>query len=507
MGDIPSAALEGLLTLFTFDVFPFMLIGIFVGMFFGLVPGLSGLSGMGLLLPFAIGQSPEVAFAFLLGMYSVTTQTDSIPAILIGVPGTAAAQATYLDGYPMAKRGEAGRALSASYFASIFGTLVSIAIFIIFLPILRPAIDRFESPEFFMLSMWGLFMVGSLSGTSVLRGLTAMGLGLMISMIGFAPNTDYPRYVFDWHYLSDGLPLIPMALGLFAVPEVVDLMLKRGGISNSGSASGGVLKGARDVIDNWWLVFKCGVIGAICGMIPGLGGVVAEWFGYGHAVQTAKDPSQFGKGDVRGVIAPETATAAQKPGAVLPTVAFGIPGNAAMALLLGVFLIVGLRPGPEMLNEKLPLTFQMTWTVVVANIIAAGLALLLQKYLVKLCYVRATIIAPIILCFMAVGASLATNEFDDLLVFGIFGLIGYLFKHGDWPRVPLLIGLVLGTLAEVNLFITVSLYDTAWLWNRPIVLTIEALILISILFPVVRKRMGSRRILPRTGSSSTGDVE
>lgn len=508
MADIGLAAIDGLSMLFTAKVFLFMMIGILLGMFFGLVPGLSGLTGLGLLIPFAIGQPPEVAFAFLLGMLAVTTQTDTIPAVLIGVPGTAAAQATYLDGYPMAKRGEAGRALSASYLASILGTFVSVVIFILFLPVLRSLIDDFAAPEYFIMALLGLVMAGSLAGTSLLRGLSMAGLGLLISTIGFAENTGFPRYdFFEWTYLWDGVPIVPLVLGLFAVPEIVDLLMRRRSIAHGDIKSeGGIYDGISDTLRNWWLVVKCGTIGTLCGMIPGLGGLVAEWFAYGHAVQSAKDSSMFGKGDVRGVIAPECSTAAQKPGGVLPTVAFGIPGNAAMAILMGVFFIVGLKPGPDMLNSQLNVTFLMVWTVVLGNIIAAVICLALQRWMVLICYIRPTVLAPVILSFMVIGATLATKDFGDLIIFAIFGALGYIFKRADWPRVPLIIGIVLGDLTERFLFISVDAYGVSWLYQRPIVAFVALIILFILLLPLYRRyRRGKDQLKPAFHASAEGD--
>jgi TctA family transporter len=286
----------------------------------------------------------------------------------------------------------------------------------------------------------------------------------------------------------DGVPLVPVVLGLFAIPEVIDLLLSRGTIASQERAAGDRMRGLYDCFKNWWLIVRCGTIGTVCGMIPGLGGPVAEWLGYGHAVQTAKDSSMFGKGDVRGVIAPEAATAAQKPGGILPTVAFGIPGNAAMAVMLGVFFISGLRPGPEMLRENLSITFLMVWVTVAANIIAAVLAYGLQRWLVLICYVRATILAPIVLSFMVVGAVLATRDHGDVLMFGLFGFLGYLLRKADWPRVPMLIGMVLGNLAETYLFITVKRYGFAWLWQRPIVIAILVLILLSFAITAHRRQ-------------------
>jgi len=488
LGDILNAALIGFGTMFEPVVFFYMATGIFIGMFFGLIPGLSGLSGMGLLLPFAIGHPPEVAFSFLLGMYAVTTQTDAIPAILIGVPGTSAAQATYLDGYPMAKNGEAGRALSASYFSSIWGTLIFTILFIIILPFIRTIISSFAAPEYFMMAVLGLVLSGTLVGPNISRGMCLTGFGLLLSTIEVAGSTGDYRFTFGWNYLEDGLPLIPVALGIFAIPEIIEMMIHKRTISSKITVEGGAMAGFADTKKHWWLVVRCSILGGVCGIIPGLGGPVAEWMGYGHAVQSAKDKSKFGKGDIRGVIAAETATTAQKPGAIIPTVALGVPGNPAMALMLGVFLIVGLRPGEAMLNEHLPLTFQMLWTIIIANLIVAVICLLFQKQLVKICLARPTIVAPVILSFMTVGATFATNHFGDLLIFALFGALGYFFKSYDWPRVPVLIGMVLGQLAESYFCITIQIYNISWLWTRPISMVIAAATIIVFLGNVRRSR-------------------
>ncbi|MAX72424.1 MAG: hypothetical protein CMH66_01920 [Nioella sp.] len=503
MLEVLNASADGFAMLFHWRTFLFMMFGISLGMIFGLIPGLSGLTGMSLLLPIAITQPPEIAIAFLLGMYAVTTQTDAIPAVLIGVPGTSAAQATYLDGYPMAKRGEAGRALSASYFASVWGTLVSVVVIILFLPVLRFVIDSFASPEFFMTSLFGLMLAASLVGTSVTRGLIVAFLGLLLSTIGYAEFASQDRYTMDIPYLEAGIPIVPIALGIFALPEVIDMLLSRRSIADNPEGlnpGSGAFEGFKDTVRNKWLVFRSGIIGCVAGMIPGLGGTVAEWLSYGHAVQSAKDNTQFGRGDVRGVIAPEAGTAAQKPGAIVPTVALGIPGNASMAVMMGALLIVGVRPGPPMLFENLDITFQMTWTVVVANLIVAFLCLWLQRYLVLICFVRAEIIAPAIFCFMLVGAAMASSSMGDILLFGIFGLVGYVFKHADWPRVPLIIGFVLGGLLENNLWITTRRYDLAFMWERPIVLIMEVMI-VAIIASVVISRIRNQRTIVRPADS------
>jgi TctA family transporter len=428
--------------LFSWPIFPIMMLGILLGMFIGIIPGLGGLIGMAMLLPFAIGKSPEVAFAFLLGMYAVTTQTDTIPAVLLGVPGTVSAAATSLDGYPLAQKGEAGRALSASYLASIVGTIVAAAVFIAFLPFLRGLMLLFASPEFFMLTMLGMVMIGSLAGDFVQRGLIMAGVGLVLAMIGLSPNTGEPRFVFNIVYLWEGIPFVPLVLGLFAIPESIDLMVRQTTIAQKKiDATKGKYSGFIDIIRYKWVVIKCGLIGTFCGAIPGLGGPVAEWFGYAHAVQT-----------------------------------------------LGYFLIIGLQPGPDMLTTKLDLTFMMIWTIVLGNIIAAILALMLQPYLVRMCYIRANIIVPLMLGFMVVGASITTKEYGDIISFGIFGFLGYILKHTGWPRVPLIMGLVLGKLAEPYLFITVDRYGASFLWGRPITVIILGLMVLSVALPLYRKK-------------------
>lgn len=500
---ILNAAFAGILHVFSWPVFPMMMIGIFVGMFLGLVPGLGGLIGFALLIPFAITMEPVTGIAFLLGMSAVVTQTDTIPAVILGVPGTSAAMATSLDGYPMAKRGEAGRALCASYYASIFGTIVAAGLFMILLPILRKVIFAFGQPEFFMLVMMGLMLTGALAGKSLARGLIMAAAGLLLSMITLETSIGAPRFAGDIVYLWEGVPLIPVVLGLFAIPEVIDLARRGSAISGGATVDtrvSGLRQGLVDNLVNWWLIIKASSLGALAGFIPGLGGQVAEWMAYGAAVASDPKPESYGKGNVRGVIAPEAGTAAQKPGALVPTIVFGIPGNAGMALTLAVFLILGLTPGPEMITTKLDITFGMIWVIVVANIIAAILALGLQKWLILLCYLRPTILVPMVLGTMLVGSTMANQSFGDVVLFACFGFLGYLFKHTDWPRVPLIMGLIMGGLAERYLFLSVDLHGFGWLTERPLVWVIGLVTFGAVFMPPImrfyRGRNGGSKKVP-----------
>lgn len=482
------AAIAGLLEILQWPVFGYLLLGIAVGMFLGLSVAMSGLTGLALLLPFAYGRSPAEAFALLLGMYSVTTMTDVIPSILMGIPGTVAAQAIVLDGYPMAKMGQAGRALGAAFSSDILGSLAGCIVFVVCIPLIQLIIGSLGAPEFFMLGIVGVSMVGALSGQSVMRGVIMGLFGLLLATVGLAPEAGLPRFTFGVLYLWNGIPLVPAVLGLFSLPEMLRLAVTNRTISSVPAGNmAGVVEGIRDSFRHWWLLIRCSMIGAWTGLIPGLGGPVVEWFGYGHAVQSAKNAGTFGEGDVRGVIGPESATVAHKPGGLIPTVAFGIPQNPSMAILLGAFLIVGLKPGPDMLNTHLDVTFSFVWTTVIANIIAAVAALGLARQLARVSSLRPGILVPVVLVVMALGSISANGSIGDVLTFVAFGLLGFLLDWARWPRSPIVLGLVLGSLLEPDLFIASGAYGAAWL-KRPIVIALMALALVGILSVAFRRR-------------------
>ena len=488
-----ESALHGLSLAVQWPAIGYLFLGITLGIYFGGVPGLSGLSGMAILLPFTFGMDPVSAFSFLLGMYAVTTTSDSVTAILIGVPGTAAAQATVLDGYPMAKRGEAARAFGAAFTCSGIGGVLGAIMMGLSIPIIQPVVLSFAKPEFFMLGLLGLTMVGALSGSSILKGVTAAALGLLLSQIGYAEQIAIPRYWLGFTYLLDGLPLVPVVLGLFAIPELVALAVSERSISDipREKATSGLMTGVQDVMCHWWLLLRSSVIGVYIGMLPALGSTIADWVAYGHAVQSAKDKSKFGHGDVRGVIAPEAANNSVKGGELVPTVAFGIPGSAPMAILLGAFLIQGLTPGPEMLTQKLYVTFSMVWSLAFANVIAAVLLMMWANQLQKIIFVPAHLVVPAITLFVMMGAWTAANNIGDWISAIVFGVIGVTMKQSGWPRPPLVLGYILGRIMENSLHLSIRAYGFTWLL-RPICIAIALMIVITIFF-AIRSRMKASR--------------
>ena len=477
-----DAALSGFLLVIAWPAIGYLFAGVLIGLFFGATPGLSGLVGLAILMPFTFSMEPVPALALLFGMFAVTTTSDTIASVLLGVPGTAASQATIIDGYPMAAKGEAARALGAAFSVSAIGGLLGAILLGLSIPVVKPLILSFAQPEIFMLALLGLAMVGSLSGGSVLCGLIAALAGLGLSYVGYAENGALPRYWLGATYLLDGLPLVPFVLGLFAIPELIDLAAKDSSISKvpRSSVSGGLLKGVRDACRNWWLVLRSTAIGVYVGLLPGLGGSVVDWVAYGHAVQSARDKDGFGKGDVRGVIAPETANNAMKGGALIPTIAFGIPGSPAMAVFLGALLIQNLVPGPEMLGSKLNVTFSLMWTLAIANVAGALFLMLIARHLALVTFVNGRFLVTIITLFVFMGAWVATSHLGDWIVLLVFGAAGYVMKKGGVPRPPMVLGFVVGPIMENALYITSHAYDgLSWL-GRPICMVIGAMIVLSL---------------------------
>jgi TctA family transporter len=469
--------------------------GVVLGLIIGIIPGVGGVAGLALLLPFTFAMDPYSAFAFLLGLGSVTNTGDTIPAVLFGVPGGVAAQATILDGHPMAKRGEAGRALSAAYLSSLLGGVFGALILGLSIPVLRPIMLYIGSPELLACAVLGISMVATLSGNSPLRGIAAAGFGIMLSMIGADPQTGTLRWSLDTLYLYDGLPLLPLTLGIFALPELCDLAIRRAAIASGTmyDVKAGMLRGAGDALRNWWLIVRCSGLGAAVGAIPGLGSAVVDWFAYGHAVRTVRGaPETFGKGDVRGVIAPESANNAKEGGALVPTVAFGVPGSASMAILLGAFLIHGLVPGPAMLSQHLDVTYAMVWSVALANIVGAGLCFLFSGQFAKLATLRYTLILPAVLCVLYVGAFQGSSDWGDLYALLLFGVLGWAMKQLRWPRPPLILGFVLGAIIERYMFISTARYGAEWLL-RPMVAILLALAVLGLLRPLIRELLAQRR--------------
>jgi TctA family transporter len=463
-----------------------MLVGILGSSIFAALPGIGVLLLITIVLPYAITLDPYPAIALLLGIGAVSNTANTFPSVLIAVPGSAGSQATIVDGFPMAQKGEARRAFGAAFIASPIGGIFGALVLFASLPVLRPLVLAFRSPEFLMLVLWGLSAVGVLSGRAPIKGLIAAIIGVLISTVGMDNKTGIERFAFGGEYLVDGISLILVGLGLFAVPEMIALAVRRTSIAETEGLGSGLVQGMRDVFKHWWLVIRCSLIGVWVGVLPGLGGSVADWFAYAHAVQTEKNPENFGKGDVRGVIAPESSNNAKEGGALIPTIAFGIPGSTSYALMLAVFISVGITPGSAMLTDQLPYTMAMIWVLVVANIIAAALAICAASQFAKLSLMPFYVIVPMTLVLCVSAAYAAHFVWWDILTFLGFSALGYLMKLFDWPRPPLLVAVVLGGQLEGYLWLSNARYGWSWLLE-PGVLIIMALVVLTLVVPIIRR--------------------
>jgi putative tricarboxylic transport membrane protein len=479
--------------------------GVCMGLSLGILPGIGGIAGTALLLPFTYNLDPPTAFALLLGLGATTTTADPIAAILFGAPGHAASAATTLDGYPMTRRGEAGRALGASYMAALIGGLFGALLMAVALPILRPIILYIGSPELLGVAVFGISMVAVLSGNAPLRGLTAACFGMMLSMIGTDPQSGTLRWTMDTLYLWDGLPLVPLTLGIFALPELCDLAIGRMAVVQQGmtlDTKSGMLLGVQDCMKHWFLILRCSWLGAAMGAIPGIGASVIDWISYGHALRTEKGASEtFGTGDVRGVIAAESATNAREGGALVPTVAFGVPSSAGMAILLGAFLIHGLVPGPEMLTKHLDITYSMVWSIAIANILGSGLCFLFSGQLAKIATLRYTLFMPGVLSLIYIGAFEASRNWGDIFSLMFFGMLGWAMKHFKWPRPPLVLGFILGGTIERYMFISIQRYGISWML-RPFVVVMFIMAGLSLLRPLladIRSHGGVKKMVSQWG--------
>lgn len=492
---------QGFVAVFEPWTFFNLCLGLFVGFWVGILPGVGGPTTLALLIPFTFTMNPFAAFALLLGMISVTSTAGDITAILFGVPGESTNAAIMTDGLPMAKNGEAGRALGAALVSSLMGAIIGAFFLAIGIVLVRPLVLSVGYAEFFMLSLGGITFLASLSARAVFKGLAAGALGLLLSVVGLSQVTGIERYTFGSLFLWDGIGFIPAILGLFAIPELIDMASGQARLTAPpGKRISNSWQGAKDAVQHLGLVFRCSALATYIGLIPGMGASIAQWVAYGHAAQTAKDRDKMGHGAIEGIIGPGAACTATMSGSLVPTIGFGVPGSPQMAILLGAFIVQGLVPGPSMLISEaqgghLTLTFSMVWMIIIANVIVVAASFMFLNQMARVAYLDEGILIPFILTLLFIGAFANKNDLNDLWVCFGFGLLGWAMERLQWPRPPLILGLVLGELIESNLFLTMQAYGFSWL-KFPSVIIIFVAIVISVAWPFLaplRSRLRGRR--------------
>lgn len=500
MVDVLVAMGVALTHIFTAEALLFLVFGSIVGLFFGALPGIGAVVVISLLIPFSWGMDPMTAFVMFGAAGGASCSFGgSIPAILLNTPGTPPNMSTTLDGYPMTVKGKAGVAIGASASSSVFGGLFGLLILIALIPAIRAILLSFTPPEFFLLAVLGISTIAFLTQGNVFRGLFAGALGLTLAFVGFDPITGTLRYTFGTMYLYDGIQYIPAVMGLFAVSEAFNLGLR--GYKPIAEVEvkqkfSDVVQGILAPFRNLRLFLQSSAIGTLVGILPGVGATAGSMMSWIAGAATAPKGVKFGTGVVEGVIASEGAICAKDGGALLPTVAFGIPGSAEMAVLLGAFILHGLQPGPRLLTTQLPVVMVLILALMFSTIIVTSIGMGTAKYLAKVSTIPGNILAPMIVILCLVGSYVLRNSIWDALVCLAMGILAYFMSKWGFSRITLALGLILGGIAEVNFGLSLQISDVGWLIfvTRPICLVLIAFIVIVIVSSVVVPRLRKRGV-------------
>lgn len=485
---------DALASVFNSGSLIYVFIGVALGLCFGVIPGLGGTTALALLVPVTFTMEALDAMYLAGGVMGATSLGGSLTAILLNTPGTAPNAATCFDGYPLAQQGNAGMAIGASATASAMGGLIGLFTLLVLIPIARELVLAFGPSEFLLLTILGLVAIAVSSRGKLLRGLIAGGLGLMLAFVGFDTVSGEERFTLDTDYLWDGIPLVPTLTGMFALSQMIELALKGGSVASTVSSAAsritGIGSGIAAVFRHWPILLRGSAIGTIIGAIPGLGGTVASFIAYTSTVQASRDRESFGKGNIVGVIAPESANNAKDGGSLIPTVAFGIPGSAETALFLGILVLHGIDPGPTILLHSQREVYGLIVALTLSAIGASIIGLLFARWLVLITYVNVHFLVPVVVAVSLTGVYVLDGKLGDVVLALIMGLVGYLMMRFDYPRLTLVIALVLGETAERSFHQTqmISDYDLlGFMAGRPQSLILIALIVLTLLLPSLRR--------------------
>ncbi|HSG07645.1 MAG TPA: tripartite tricarboxylate transporter permease [Longimicrobiales bacterium] len=482
--------------------------GVFVGTFVGMLPGIGPINAIAILIPitFAAGIPAASALILMTGIYYGSQYGNSISTILLNVPGTASAVVTALDGHAMTRAGRGGPALAMAAIASFFGGTVSIFFLVLFAPLLAEWAIRFGPAEYFALMVFAFAALSSLAGGSLVKGLAATAFGLLLATVGLDPNSAIPRYTFGQIKLLDGMDFVVVTIGLFAVSEVLQLLEETERGQAAAGSYGRVMITVKEFFSTLGTMIRSSVLGFLVGVLPGAGGTIASFLAYSTEQRISDREGTFGKGDIRGVAAPEAANNAAANGAMIPLLTLGVPGSGTTAVLLGALLGLGVTPGPLLIQEQPDLFWGLAASMYVGNIFLLLLNLPLVGVFVRALTLPRWFLLPGVaaLSFVAVYA-VNQSPFDLVLMTG-FGVVGFLMRKGGFPLAPVILGLVLGPLMEKSLRRAMALSGGEWriLFDSPIAITLWGLALASLVVPPLLAR---RARLPLTAAAGRGETD
>jgi len=464
-----------------------------LGIAIGILPGLTATMGVALLVTFTYPMAPDQAILTLMCVYIGAIYGGSRTAILLNIPGTPASAASTLDGYPLAQQGKAGLAMGLATTSSALGTLVGVLFLALVAPLLSEAALKFGSYEFFWLGLFGVLISGLMTGSdNPLKGYIAGILGLLVAMVGMESLHAYTRFTFGIHALGGGIDLIPAMVGAFGLAEILSVVKQRVE-RHVASVDDRVVPTLREIFRYWRTIIRSGVIGTFIGIIPGVGEDVGAWTSYAAAKRFSKHPEQFGKGSQEGLIAAETGDNAVIPGAMIPTLTLAIPGSAASAVLIAAMFIHGIRPGPMLMIENPTFLYQVVAMLLLATAAILAYGLLLTRLLIKVLLVPRERLMAVVYVLCLVGAFAITQRMFDVWVMLAFGVIGFVLREMKYPMAPLVLGLILGDLIDVNLRrgLLLSDGDPSPFFTRPLSLVIFLVIVASVALsvPAVKRRL------------------
>lgn len=482
----------GILTAFFASVTPMslgvVLLGTFLGIVVGALPGLGPTISIALLIPISYGMNTTNALLLMAGIYTGGVYGGSITAILLGIPGTTNSTATILDGFPMAQQGRSMDALGASTMASAVGGFIAALCLMFFTPLVSRIVLYFGTAEQFMLAIFGLSVIAVASRDTLLKGILGGCFGLALAMVGYDPITGLDRFTFGSIQLADGISFMVVIMGLFGISQTISLAEESRSVSKTQKLSGSTLNGARITLKNWKILLKASAMGAFFGAVPGVGGGAANMIAYTSIANGEPDKDTFGTGNIKGVIAPEAANNATVGTALIPTLAFGIPGSTVCAVVMGLLTMQGIDVGPKLFAAPPTSLYVFFWGMLFTNFALVIIALPLLRYFAKVTILPYQILVPNIIVLSVLGTYSLRYSFWDVFIAGVFGIVGYFLRRANFPMVTIVLGLVLGSLAESNLSRSLMI-NKGWsfLYKKPICLVLLIITCLIIILPYVKK--------------------
>ncbi len=465
-----------------------------LGVIIGVLPGLGSTTGAALLLPFTLTMEPVHAITVLTTIYVSATFAGSITAILINTPGTSAAAATTFDGYPLAQRGEAGRALGIAVVASTIGGIFSVIVLCVAAPMLARVAYEFRPPEYFALTVFGLSMLASISAGGAVKNIIGGVFGVWLATIGAERVTGIERYTFGHYELYEGLAFVPVFIGLFAMSELLMQSKRLKNVAEAIGLKAVKLPSKEDYKKIWRTVLRSCGIGTFIGILPAEGATVASMIGYSEARRWSKNKEEFGKGSIEGIAGAEAANNAATGGAMVPTMVLGIPGSGTTAIILVGLMVHGLRPGPYLFTEQVDTVYQIFGAMLIANFMFLFMGLYAAKFFARISLIPTTLLWPIVFALCVIGAYSLNSSLLDIWIVMFFGVLGFFARRHGFAVAPIAVGLILGEMVETNLQNSLKMFDGEWwlIFTQPLALVFLILAFLGLCGPFLFQKLTNR---------------